>query len=98
MYQFECSVCYCIGLTGEEIKLHDSGEEVCSCTDYKRTEDTETAVSGEYHLHYQTSTSKECRTLSVSVVQKIWQLQKLKVICLLLFHTHLRNKTIQTRS
>lgn len=81
MFQFECSVCRCLGLTGEEIKLHDSGEEVCSSTDNKRTEDTETAVSGEYHLHYQTSTSKESQTLSISVVQKICLQKQLQMIC-----------------
>lgn len=34
-------------VTGEEIELHDSGEEVLSSARYKRAEVTEAAVSGE---------------------------------------------------
>ena len=41
----QCLLLACF--TGEEIKLYDSGEEVSFSTNYKGTEVTETAVSGE---------------------------------------------------
>lgn len=58
--------------TGEEIKLYDSGEEVCSSSNYKRTEVTETALSGENCPHCNTSTSVNPHTISITVCKENW--------------------------